>query len=242
MSPLSLFSEGAILLAVLILVFMFVVPRLKKARAEKQVKQTDEARQALKDLSIGSKAQPLPEAVPPTVPPDATQGRITSLEVLTIGQKVELELTRVTADAKKRVVVARGTTKITADRLGRPPKVMFILVKLGGRPGLYWADPKGIIEYLDAKERKHLKLVFDLLHSEPLDLNGNLTWSDDLEMVLADSAEDQYVVIASSDLAFRFTRTLVYAMLLVAFLSVVLGIAVNGAAHLIPIVQIRWIP
>lgn len=237
------YLEGLLILLILVsvVVALLFVKRVLLPLARGEKKQTD-AEQELKDLSIGSKAQPLPEAVPPTVPPGAMQGRITSLEVLTIGQKVELELTRVTADAKKRVVVARGTTKITADRLGRPPKVMFIQVKLGGRPGLYWADPKGIIEYLDAKERKHLKLVFDLLHSEPLDLDGNLTWSDDLEMVLADSAEDQYVVIASSDLAFRFTRTLAYAMLLVAFLSVVLGIAVNGAAHLIPIVQIRWIP
>ena len=84
--------------------------------------------------------------------------------------------------------------------------------------------------------------MFDVLYGEALNQDGTLVWSDDLELILADSGLDQYVTIAAYEGGFQFTATLKKAMLLVAFLGIMLGLALNGTSHIVPQTVIHWIP
>ena len=91
-------------------------------------------------------------------------------------------------------------------------------------------------------ETTEYKLVYDVLLGEALNQDGTVTWSDDLELILADSGLDQYVTVAAFEGGFQFTSTLRNIMIIVAILGLFFGIAIDGVEHFVPQTIIHWVP
>lgn len=213
--------------------------RVRRAKAK------SDAEKALQGVRQEAEGLPLPPAVaaPTTAGTKEEQGVIKSLEEFPIGEKLGWELTRIVVDdPPRRVTIMRGAVAIKADRLGRPPKLLFIRARVDMRNMLYYIDPKRIIKVTTDKGGVSYKLVFDILFSEALKQDGSLEWDEDLEMILADAALDQYVLIAEALPGFHFTPTLRNAMILVGVLGLFMGISLNGTFHFVPTTLIHWVP
>jgi hypothetical protein len=157
------------------------------------------------------------------------------------GTKIPVELTRIVEGTHKRITVMRGNVSIVVGRTGDVAKILFFTLK----KEIYFVDPRRIIKVTSTVKGKVVvtyKLVFDLFFCEALNADGTVEWSDDLEMVLADSTLDQYVTIASFEGGFQFTPTLYRVMLFVAIMGLFLGIGINGSDHVIPITVVHWVP
>jgi len=213
---------------------------------EKQSKEVKGALAKLRELKQGAQGNPSPPAVPPAS--NASNADFTSLEEYKEihGDKIPFELSRLVlqvGDKYQSIVVMRGQVKITVGRTGDVAQILFVKVK----KSLYYVNPRRIIRVEITKGRKHEtvvihKLEFDILYAEAMDAEGRIQWDDDLEMILADSALDQYVIIASAEQGFQLTPTIKRAMLIVGFLGFLIGLAINGAYHLVPQTVVHWIP
>ena len=224
--------------------------RWRKKRDDKERAKEDKEREKdkkrLEEIRNAVEPKDAPPAVSPPVPEDQTQesaGMQTLQEFteLTGRKKIPVELTRIVERTNKRVTVMRGNVGIVLARGNDVGKILFFFLKKEA----YFVDPKRIIKVTQTlKKGKAVtyKLVYDILFSEPLKTDGMIEWSDDLEMVLADSGLDQYVTIASFEGAFQLTQGVKQAMLIVAFLGILLGLAINGVEHIVPTVLIRWVP
>ncbi len=216
--------------------------------AEKKAASDKKALDRLRDLKTRVKGDPAP---PPVPVKGASSADITSLEEYKElhGDKIPFELTRLVRPVKRadgtevyqRLTVMRGMVKITVGRSGEVTKILFIKAK----KELYYVNPRRIIRVEVTKGKQTVllhKLEFDILYAEAMDAQGNITWDDDLEMILADSGLDQYVTIASADQGFQLTPALKKALLIVGFLGLLMGLAINGSAHIIPQTVIHWVP
>lgn len=254
---------GILLLALLLMAYVYrLSPEAKERRAKeklalsrKMVKEDARARKerekAEKALSeVRKEAAPVP--APPKVPiPDAASAKptnIKSLEEFPIGQTIGWEVTRIVDGDTKRITEVRGVVAIKADRFGRPPKAMFVKVARGGRTNYYFVDPRRLIRVVtmagrwNKREVVSYKVVFHEFIAEAMKIDGTIEWSDELEMIVADSGLEQYVQIASSNLGFQLTPTIRNLLIIVGLLGLFLGVSVNGAYHIVPTVQIHWVP
>jgi hypothetical protein len=216
----------------------------KKARAEEEKNQAAVA----KKLDEVQEQATNPPSVPPVVPIAGGQtANVQSLEEFPIGTKIGWEVTRLVEGLTKRITIVKGEVAIKAGRTGGPPKFMFVKVARAGRTNYYFIDPQRIIKVVTTQGRKKqevtsYKIVFHEFIAEAMKLDGTIEWSEELEMILADSGMDQYVEIASSDLGFKMTPTLRNALILIGFLGVFIGLALNGSQHFIPTTLIHWVP
>jgi hypothetical protein len=221
-------------------------PEEKAKRLKDELKEAE--RQAKEKKKLDDLARQARERVPapPAVPiPGAQPANVQSLEEFPIGQKIGWEVTRLVEGQTKRITIVRGQVAIKADRFGRPPKAMFVKVSRAGRNSLYFIDPQRLIRVKTlqrGKEVESYKVVFHEFICEPMKADGTIEWSDELEMILADSGLDQYVQIAASDLGFQLTPTIRNVMIIVAFLGLLMGLALNGAFHLTPTTIVHWVP
>lgn len=224
---------------------ILLAPRIRRGRDSRRQKAEADARDHLKDLSTVAKGDPLPVIAPLPATPGATQaqGEVTSLEEFPVDSKLGWELTRIAVGSPaKRITIYKGTVAVkSSGALNQPPKILFIHTVIDKRHMLYYIDPKHIIKVVSEKAVSY-KIVFDILHSEALAQDGSLNWDDDLEMILADSTLDQYVVIAEAAPGFQFTKTLKWTMAMVGFMGLFLGLALNGTFHFVPTTIIHWVP
>jgi hypothetical protein len=217
-------------------------------RAQRRIdaaeKEKKDAIDRLREIRKGASGDPSPPAVASS--PNASESDIASWEEYKEinGSTIPVELSRLAKQREgkwQRIVVMRTQAKITVGRTDDVTKILFVSFK----KNLYYCNPRRIIKVTIQKRNKTVvihKLEFDILYAEAMDAQGNIKWDDDLEMVLADSTLDQYVTIASSEAGFHFTPTLKRALEIVAFLGFLLGLAINGAAHIVPTTLIHWLP
>lgn len=223
-----------------------VALRYRESRVSiKQQKQVAKAKKAHKEIKDKTKAIPVPPSVPLVPAPNTTQsqGDIQSLDELPANTKLDIEITRLVGTGLERLVSAKG--KISLKSTGRPKKLPKILFFLWQRGAQYYIDPTKIIKVIKTvkgKETVSYKLVYDIIFGEALNLDGSITWNDDLELILADSGLDQYVTIAAFEGGFQFTPTLIRALIIISLMGVFLGLALNATNHFIPTTQIHWVP
>lgn len=223
-----------------------------RALAKKQEQEEKDRIEAERKLQeVRKQVDPAPAAPPMVAVPLAQgqQGVIQSLEEFPLGQKLNYELTRIKEGTHKRILIVKGQVAIKPDRFGRLPTLLFFV----WNKRAYFVNPKKIIKVTatggrkfgrnkESTEQTIYKLVYDVLYSEPLNQDGTITWDEELEMVLADSGMDQYVVIASSQGGFVLSPTLVRVLIIIGFIGLLMGLALNGSAHIVPITQIHWLP
>jgi hypothetical protein len=226
-------------------------------RAKKDAKDLEDFKKAKKDVTkkLGEVKQaaapvdpPAPVALP--APPNSTQENagFQTIQEFPIGQKLGIEFSRIVEGNHKRVIQSRGTADIKFGRRGGNDfaKFFFIFTKQGG----YYINPRKIIKVTTnskrlgrgATETVSYKLVFDVLYGESLNQDGTITWDEELELILADSGLDQYVAIAAYEAAFQLTPTLKKVMMIVGFLAFLIGLAINGADHVVPTTIVHWVP
>jgi hypothetical protein len=215
-----------------------------EARKDAADKEKKSALDKLREIKDGSKGNPAPPAVAPA-------GNLSDSdypsweEYMEIhGDTIPVELSRLvkkSGEKWQRITVMRTQAKVRVGRTDDVTKILFVSFK----KNLYYCNPRRIIRVTIQKRNRTIvihKLEFDILYAEAMDALGNITWDDDLEMVLADATLDQYVTIASSETGFHFTPELKRALEVVAFLGFLLGLAINGAAHVVPTTIIHWVP
>ncbi len=223
------------------------VVKVKVSKEELKRRKDEKKKQEDMDKLAKIAAQAKPKDAPPAVPIEGAQpANIQTLEEytkITGRNKLPVELTRI-APNNKRITVMRGAVDLRVNRGADIAKILFLFTKKTG----YYIDPKGILE-VDVKkgrrnrEGKAYKLVFDTLYAEHLKADGTMDYSDDLEMILADTGGlDQPVMIAAWEGRFEFTPTIRNAMIVIGFLGLLFGLALNGVAHFTPITQIHWVP
>ena len=160
-----------------------------RQRAEKKAKKVEAAKKQLKELAEELKPPahlaeeshtaieakpPSPPAAPvtlPTLPPESNP-----LEELAISDGIEIELTKIRKDKDgkdKRVVLIRGKCYI------RPRRTQKDIFSSDWRENTYYINPKKIIEVKVKPGRRNkattkLKLVYDIMYSEPLNADGSI--------------------------------------------------------------------
>lgn len=221
-------------------------PKNPKSPSKKESKKISAAKKELETVKEQTQPLPAPPAIPlvPSVGTTQTQGDIQSLQEFPIGQKLDIEITRLAEGTLKRITIAKGKVPIRS-RGGRPIKMAKLLFFVWQRGAQYYVNPKKIIKVtttIKGVAKVSYKLVYDALYAEPLNQDGTIDWDDELELILADSGEDQYVTIAAFEGGFQFTPTLVRAIIIIALLGGFLGLALNGTNHFIPTTEIHWVP
>lgn len=233
---------GVIILLVILRIFIPPVPNTQAKAKAKVTKLDKKKKKALEELrAIKNKAK-VPELPPPALKPDAILPSppqpITGLEQIPIPRKIDVELTRIRDG--KRAIVRRGKATLVP-RLMNNQGIFFFWVGKNG----YFIDPAKIITVQDTVRGKTVtreKLVYDVFNSEPLDSNGGLTYSWLVEKLLVDSAMDQYITVATFEGSFQLTPQLIKILIVVGLLGSFMGLAINGAAHLVPVTVINWVP
>ena len=210
-------------------------------RLRGQMKPEDAAK-ALKAIKEGSR---VPEGVRPqegrswketegsTAPP--TNPALTEIASEKV---IPIELTKVKGNG--RAVVVRGKARVKPNLLGQ-----FTMHFFRYKDMAYLIKLSKIIEVEErawGKVRKVEKLVYDILYSEPLNQDGTITWDWDLEQVITDSGMDQYVQAATFEQGVRLDAGLVKILAVVGFFGILFGMGINGAAHLVPITVVHWLP
>jgi hypothetical protein len=235
MTPYILLIVEASAALLVLIVLAFAVKALRRPKAPK----------TLADVKKEIRAPP----TPPAVPIEGTPAGFKTLEEFAMtGKKLQIEWTRIKEGTLKRMTVRKGAVAFKANWRGALPRILLFPQRIGEHRGDYYIKPQKIIQVTATKgvlkktEETVYKLVYDVLFAEPLNQDGSITYDDDLEMVLADSGLDQYVEIAASGLGFQLTPTLRNVMIIIAFLGVLLGLALNGQYHFVPTVIVRWIP
>lgn len=212
-------------------------PQKDEKKAAEKVKRLDKERKKalgkLKEIKGAAKASEPPVIKPDAVLPSPLQP-LASLDQIAIPRKIPIELTRIRGG--KRAVVRKGTATLVP-RLMNSQDVFLVFV---GKMG-YFIDPANIITVTEKGKTKE-KLVFDVFTCEPLDQQGNVIWSPTVEKLLVDSAMDQYITVATFEGSFQLTSQLIRILIVVGLLGSFMGLAINGAVHLIPITVINWVP
>ena len=211
-----------------------------EAKAEAKLKAAEkQKKKALAELKKIKDEAKVPE--PPPLKPDAVSSPpqpLATLQQIPIPKKIDIELTRMREG--KRAVMRRGKATLVP-RLMNNQDIFFFWVGKNG----YFIDPSKIITVQETKRGKTVtkeKLVYDVFNSEPLDQSGNLTFSWIVEKLLVDSAMDQYITVATFEGSFQLTPQLIKILLVVGLLGSFIGLAINGAAHLVPTTIINWVP
>jgi hypothetical protein len=200
--------------------------RKEEARMQKGLEGHKAVRDEVAEISPDGAAAPQPSALDEEV----------------IGQEVNFEITK--PKKGKRVVIVRGKIKVRPDSFGRlKDKFMFQWNKGG-----YFVRLDKLIE-VEVKKGfrgktvlKVRKLVYDIMYSEPLNQDGTITWDTELEEVLADSGADQYITAATFEGGFQFTPALIRAVIILGIFGGLMGIAINGTAHVVPTTLVHWVP
>ena len=214
-------------------------PRRKlQRRWRQQEKEKAEAAKNLKkieDLKKDVSEKP-PQNLVPVVAP------VSALEEESIGEFVNFEIGK--EKKGKRVTVVRGRIKVRPDRFGRLRDKFLFQWDKGG----YFVRLDKLIE-VEIKTglrkkgtQKVRKLVYDMLFSEPLEQDGSVRWDDQLEEILTDAGAGQYIDAASQEGGFQLTPALIRALIVVGLLGSLLGLALNGTAHITPTTIIHWVP
>jgi hypothetical protein len=207
--------------------------RQEKKRIKEQAKQA----KALADIKRNadtppSKMQGAPDA----------QNASSALEEESIGEFVNFEIGK--EKNGKRVTVVRGRLRVRPDRWGRLRDKFLFQWDKGG----YFVRLDKLIE-VDVKKglmnkttEKTRKLVYDILYSEPLAQNGQVTWDDQLEEILTDAGAGQYIDAATFEGGFQLTPALLRTVVIIGILGSFLGLALNGSLHVIPTTIVHWVP
>ena len=229
------------IIGILVLRFVPIPKKRESAAVERQKKKTEKEKKKLADLRKIVNPLPAPPPVPVPSEPNTveTQGEVKSLAEFPIGTKLGIELTRIKEGTITRITISKGKVKIKGKD---PRKLLFFAV---GK-SCYHINPKKIIKVSSTSGNKKVtvsyKLAYDVLYGEALNQDGSIEWDDELEMILTDSGMDQYVTIAAYEGGFQLTPTLKKVMLILGAVGFIGGLAINGAAHVIPTVLIHWVP
>lgn len=192
----------------------------------------------------------------PVVPPPKTKNSVEekplkSMAEFPIDAKLQVEFSRITkkeGNVHKRIVQSRGVARIKLGGFGGGDltKLLFIVTPKAA----YYVNPTKIIRVTliskkligKAVTSTIYKLVFDPLYSEALNQDGSITYDDELESILANSAMDQYITVAAFEGTFQLTPTLKKVLMIVGGLALLWGLALNGALHIVPTTIVHWIP
>jgi hypothetical protein len=222
--PLVLFGAAA-----LVLIGYVLYARRPKHRPNKK---KEKAKAELKKIEEQAR-------VPEGVAPPQEVAPSTGLEQFPISKKIPIEMTRVKEGTNKRVTTRKGTVTLTP-RFGNKDIFYFDFGKMR-----YFVDPSKTIPVVETKGRKTItteKLVYDVFNSEPLNKDGTISFSWELERLMRDSALDQYLTVATFEGGFQMTPQLRNAVLVIAILGVLIGLALNGSLGLTPKTVIHWLP
>lgn len=209
-------------------------PKVNKKK-EKALKELQAIKEGLKP------PDDLPPAPPPAMSPPVDESK--PMEQFPIPTTIAIELTRIKEGTNKRVTTRKGKVTLVPRFGGGKDLFFFYVGKFG-----YFIDPSKIIEVKTLTGRKKdttvisQKLVYDVFNMEPLDKDGNLIWSVPLEIIHRDSILDQYITVATFEGTFQLTPNLMRAIILVAILGVLIGLAVNGTVGLTPHTIIHYVP
>jgi hypothetical protein len=219
-----------VVLGVIVVIYSARERKPKPLMSKKQ----EEAQKKLDEIKT---LAAIPEDAPP--PPTTLSGDSPPqpLEQLPIPKKIAIELTRLKGD--RRVTTKRGVATLVP----RSNKdIFFVFI---GKMG-YFIDPAKIVKVKDTGRRGKSviteKLVYDQFNSEALDQEGKLSFSWTLEELLADSGMEQYINVATFEGSFQLTPALMRALMFVGFLGFLMGLSINGSAHVVPTTIIHWIP
>ena len=197
----------------------------------------------IKELAVVPPSAPSPPASLSSVSTPATAPHLPATSILTeysVPRTINIELTRI-KNGSERATTKKGRVTLIP-RFGSKDIFFFFIGKMG-----YFIDPSKIIK-VEVKARRGKvtvveKLVYDqLAGGEPLNADGTLDWSWDIEHLLRDSALDQYITVATFESSFQFTPTLIKTLIVVGVLGSFVGLALNGTMHLVPTTLIHWIP
>jgi hypothetical protein len=197
-------------------------------KPESWKKKIDEIRESLVPVRISEIPSPIVEG---------QSANIDSFLELPIKSKIGIELTNLKDG--KRIVIVRGVTSI------RPTlfkKEIFFFV---WNHMAYYVKPSALIKITKQKGKKTVtlfKLVFHILISEPLKIDGTTDWDDELEGILVDSGMDQYIIAATFEQGFQLSPELIRILIIVGALGTFLGLTMNGVLHLTPSEVIHWLP
>lgn len=223
----------------------------KKPSAQTVKKVNQELKQLKEDLKT-----PLVEAVPPptvaspppvepapSVPPspsgERTFQQLKDIEELAMKNGIDTEIVKLTNYG--RAVITKGHVRMQPRRTDKD------IFTFDFRDMTFYIDFQKIQEVQvkeglrDKKTVMKLKLVYNILYSEPMNADGTLTWSQDFENILADEAMDQYIVACTYEAKFELTRAVIILVILVFLLALPLGILINAITHLIPTTVFHWV-
>jgi hypothetical protein len=240
MTPLqTTIIEWTVALVVIILLFIFVVPKASKkgegflertwpAAVKKEPQPWDGK---LQEVRTSLAPQPGPSA---QLPLGGKDPDISSLEQLPMGSKIQVELTKIKGG--KRISIVRG--KMSIRPTGFNKQIFFFVWNTMA----YYIRPDKILKFGYKKGKPVLKLVYDILLSEALNSDGSVTWDDELEGMLVDSGMDQLITATTFEQGFQITPQLIKAVIVVGVLGGFVGLALNGTLHFTPSTVIHWLP
>jgi hypothetical protein len=213
-------------------------PRKPKPLYSKKDVKADKKRAAVQKKMDEIKEMAKPPAELPPPAPVVTENK---LEQTAIPKTIQIEIGRM-KDGKM-AVTRKGRVTLVPRFRNNQEVFWFFIGKLG-----YYVDPSKIIKTeMEVGRRKKTKvvsekLVYDVFCPEPLNQDGSITWSWEVETLLADSAMDQYITVATFESSFQLTPPLVRALIVVGFLGLLIGLSINGAVHVVPATYIHWVP
>lgn len=142
--------------------------------------------------------------------------------------QIPFEITKIKNN--QRVVIKRG--KIGKDkRWIYWPKVK----------GYYWNNLSELDEIQTRKNRTDMKLIFDVDYCEPFDSNFQIKRSPEVERCLINQSMDDFSDVVALK-GFELTTKHIMIMLLVAFLFLPFGLSLNAMFHIVPDMQVHWLP
>jgi hypothetical protein len=217
------------------------LPTFLKSKAERQEADAKKRKDALERLKELSDTPPSPYN-PPVVPVGAP------LVDMGLPSRIAIEI--VDIKEGKKVTLALGAVSPKASPLNAGKDIFFFYWKRFA----YYLDFSKVVDVTE-KESKiasfaggknkpaiKKKLVFHVLYSEPLNQDGSISWSYELESILTDSAMDQYIVACTFEGTFTLTKQVVILMCVVGGMLFIMGIGLDGVAHIVPTTEIHWGP
>ncbi len=141
-------------------------------------------------------------------------------------------------------------TKQKVKRSGNVEEYHRVVIKKGrinrSKEWIVWPKHKVIFhnslsEMSYEAKRKAEKLVFDMAYAEPFNESNQIIWSPVVEKGLINQSFDDYSDVVAIT-GFELTRRHIAIMIVVAALFVPFGLSMNSFFHLVPNVNIHWLP
>ena len=139
--------------------------------------------------------------------------------------QIPFEITKVKNN--KRVVIKKGTIPKYKKWIYWPKMQTY-----------YWNN---LSELNYDPEREKEKLIFDVDYSEPFNERGEIVKNQVVERALINQSMDDYSEVVALT-GFEITKRHIVIMIIVALLFLPFGLSLNDFFHLVPNLNVHWLP